>query len=222
MTKIFIITKRIWDNNNYKKLGTNFVIENKINLKKINQQKPRIIFFIHWSKIIKKNLFKNFLCIQFHSSNLPNGKGGSPIQNQIQRKIKKTKITAFKITDKIDSGPICMKSNLKLDDNAFEIYKRMEKVSINMIKKIVKMKKISFKKQIGKAIFFKRRTPKESNLKLNNFSSINEFYDFIRMLDAPKYPKANLKLKKFNIEFFGAKIKNKSIFTSARIYGNKK
>ncbi len=45
MTKIFIITKRIWDNNNYKKLGTNFVIENKINLKKNKSTKTENNFF---------------------------------------------------------------------------------------------------------------------------------------------------------------------------------
>ena len=73
-----------------------------INLKKINQVNPRIIFFIFWSKIIPKKIFSNFLCIQFHSSDLPKFKGGSPIQNQILKKIYKTKISAFKINEKID------------------------------------------------------------------------------------------------------------------------
>ena len=66
---------------------------------------------------------------------------GSPVQNQILLGIKKTKLTAFKMSKKIDSGPICMQENFLLNGTAFEIFKRLEKLSIKMIKKIVKKKK---------------------------------------------------------------------------------
>ncbi|MDP1340302.1 formyltransferase family protein, partial [Klebsiella variicola] len=116
MSQIIIISKKKWDNSNYNLLKNNkeFILLDNINLKKINQVNPRIIFFIFWSKIIPKKVFSNFLCIQFHSSDLPKFKGGSPIQNQILKKIYKTKISAFKINNKIDSGDICMKSNISL------------------------------------------------------------------------------------------------------------
>ena len=58
------------------------------------------------------------MCIQFHSSDLPKFKGGSPIQNQILKEIKKTKLTAFKINNIIDGGDICMKSNILLNGKA--------------------------------------------------------------------------------------------------------
>ena len=86
--------------NNFKKLNKNILISNKINYRKINKINPKIIFFIHWSKIIDKSLFEKYLCIQFHASDLPNGKG-SPIQNQILLN-KKNKIDTFKITKKLD------------------------------------------------------------------------------------------------------------------------
>ena len=84
------------------------------------------------------------MCIQFHSSNLPKFKGGSPIQNQIMNNIKKTKITAFKVNDKIDAGDFCLKKNLDLKGSANEIYIRMEKTCIAMIKKLTKKKENKF------------------------------------------------------------------------------
>ena len=136
-----IITKRIWEKNNFKNLNKKIKVFKNINKYKVRNINPKIIFFIHWSKIIKSSLFENYLCIQFHCSALPKGRGGSPVQNQILLGIKKTKLTAFKMSKKIDSGPICMQENFLLNGTAFEIFKRLEKLSIKMIKKIVKKKK---------------------------------------------------------------------------------
>ena len=107
--KYIIISKKKWNKENYKNLNKSFKFFTELKINRIKKISPRIIFFIHWSKKIPSKIFKNYLCIQFHSSNLPKFKGGSPIQNQILRNIKKTKITAFKVTDKIDSGDICLK-----------------------------------------------------------------------------------------------------------------
>ena len=99
-----IYSKKIWNKNNIKILKKRIILKNKIDHQYIKKIKPRIIFFVHWSEIIPEKLFKKFLCIQFHSSNLPYFKGGSPIQNQIIKGLNKTKISAFKIEKKLDSG----------------------------------------------------------------------------------------------------------------------
>ena len=145
------------------------------------------------------------MCIQFHASNLPKFKGGSPIQNQIIRGIKKTKITAFKVSNIIDSGDICKKKNLDLNGTAMQIYKKMEKISINMIRELVRRKKIKFNKQTGKSSFFKRRKASESNLLSLKIMNIKNMYNFIRMLDAHDYPKAYLDIKKYKILFKNVK-----------------
>ena len=55
------------------------------------------------------SIFSKYYCIQFHTSHLPYGRGGSPIQNLVLRGIKKTKISAFVIKNKkIDAGPIIL------------------------------------------------------------------------------------------------------------------
>ena len=116
MKKYIIITKKIWDKKNFEliKKSKNFVIINHIDFNKIKKVNPELIFFIHWSNLIKKNLYEKYKCIQFHCSDLPKFRGGSPIQNQIIRGIYKTKITAFKITKKIDSGNYCEKQKVEL------------------------------------------------------------------------------------------------------------
>ena len=78
-----IITKRIWDKRNFLNLNNKkFKVLFTLNKKKIQKFRPKIIFFIHWSKKISANFLKKNLCIQFHSSDLPRFRGGSAIQNQ--------------------------------------------------------------------------------------------------------------------------------------------
>ena len=220
--KFIIITKKKWDSNNFKKLGKNILLLNNINLLKIKRINPKIIFFIHWSKFVSKNIFKKYLCIQFHASNLPKGKGGSPIQNQIMLNVKKTKISAFKISERLDSGPICLQGNLSLQGSAIDILRRMENKSIQMIKKIIKKKFLVFKKQKGKTSFFKRRKPSESKIDFNNMKSINRLYDFLRMLDAPDYPNAFIKLNKFKFTFNDIKTNKNEIDAKVKITKNEK
>ena len=220
--KYIIITKKIWNINNFKKLKKNITLLNKIDNIKIKKINPKLIFFIHWSKYIPKNLYNQFVCIQFHSSNLPKGRGGSPIQNQILKKIKKTKISAFKVTSKIDSGPICFQENLALKGSAQNILVDMESKAIKMIYKIINKKNLKFKKQSGKATYYKRRKPYDSKLNFSNIQTINDLYDFLRMLDAPTYPKAFINLKKFQFIFSNIKRNKNILFAKVEIKKSEK
>jgi methionyl-tRNA formyltransferase len=70
------------------------------NLKKIN---PKYVFFPHWSHIIPSAIYENFQCIVFHMTNLPFGRGGSPMQNLISRGIYDTKISAISCVKELDA-----------------------------------------------------------------------------------------------------------------------
>lgn len=215
--KYIIITKKIWSKKNYITLKKNFLILQKINNKKIKSFNPKIIFFIHWSKFINSLIYKNYTCIQFHSSNLPKGRGGSPIQNQILLNKKTTKLTAFKVSKNLDSGPICLQRNLNLQGTAQEIFCRLEKIALNMIKNIVKKKKINFTPQKGASSYFKRRAPKESMVNFKKIRSINKLYDFMRMLDANGYPHSYIKLNKYNFSFNSIQMKKNVIYGQVQI-----
>jgi len=220
--KYIIITKKIWDKKSFEKIDKKIFILNKINNQEIKKINPSIIFFIHWSKLIKESLFNKYLCIQFHSSDLPKGRGGSPIQNQILLNLNKTKLTAFKVSKKLDSGPICMKKNLSLKGSALDIFKRMEATSVHMIKKIIIKKKILFIKQKGKPSYFKRRKENDSEINFKNIFNIKELYNFFRMLDAPEYPNAFIQLNKYKFSFNNVRIHKNKIDAKVEIIKNKK
>ena len=109
--------------NNNKKL---IFINSKAELsKKLKKHDPLIIFFIHWHWKISKKFLKLYNCIGFHMTKLPYGRGGSPLQNLILRNKKFTYITAYKITEKMDTGPICFQKKIPLNGSAEDIYKRV-------------------------------------------------------------------------------------------------
>ena len=108
-----------------KKKYKNFILVNgndNLTLSKIKKINPQFIFFPDWSWIVPNEIIKNYQCICIHESNLPKFRGGSPLQNQIIRGIKKTKSTAFLMNDKLDAGKILLKKDLSLDGTLDEIF----------------------------------------------------------------------------------------------------
>jgi len=175
------------------------------NIKKIN---PKIIFFPDWSWIVPTEILTDYKCICFHESNLPKFRGGSPIQNQIVRGIKKTKTTAFVMTEKLDAGDILLQQDLSLSGSIDDIFSRMQQNDYEMIIKII-AGKYKVKKQRGTSTVYKRRKPEESEIKHLNFSK-SYLYDFIRMLGDP-YPNAFIKIGKRKILFKAAKYDGRNL-----------
>ena len=91
---------------------------------KVKAFKPRYIFFPHWSWIIPLDIFENLECVVFHMTDLPFGRGGSPLQNLIERGIYQTKISAIRVAEELDAGPVYLKRDLSLEGSAEEIFKR--------------------------------------------------------------------------------------------------
>lgn len=161
------------------------------------------VFIPHWSYLIPSSIFDNFECILFHMTDLPYGRGGSPLQNLILRGHKKTKISAIRVEAGLDTGDIYLKKELSLEGSAQDIYERANDIIFKMILEIIKSN-LTPSKQIGQPYNFKRRTPEMSNIK--NLKKLDEIYDYIRMLDADGYPKAFFETKFFKFEFDGASL----------------
>ncbi len=182
----------------------------------VHKINPRYIFFPHWSWIIPKEIWQHFECVLFHMTNLPYGRGGSPLQNLIVRGKKTTSISALQVDGGIDTGPIYFKRFLALTGSAEEIYKKMSRIIFTkMIPFIIQNKPTPFT-QKGRVVEFTRRKPEESNIK--NSNSLKDLYDVIRMLDAPEYPKAFLETDKLRFEFSKVKKAAKKMVASVEIY----
>ena len=183
-----------------------FLINKKGDLKKINKN-ISFIFFLHWRWRVDSIFLNKYNCICFHMTDLPFGRGGSPLQNLILNGHKETYLSAFKMTKKLDAGPIYLKRKIKLSGSADGIYKLVMVKSLIMINKIISLN-ISPKSQKGTVTYFERRKPTQSKMK--PLLSLQEIYDFIRMLDAQDYPKAFIDYKSFTMLFNNAKMnKNK-------------
>lgn len=61
-------------------------------------------------------------------TDLPFGRGVSPLQNLIERGIENTKISAIKVDDGIDTGDIYFKESLNLNGTADEIFIRASEI----------------------------------------------------------------------------------------------
>ena len=218
-----ILSEKKWNNNMIKHLQAEFPDINWIrinkkedfNYQKLSEINPEMIFIPHWSHIIPSIIFDCYECVVFHMTDLPFGRGGSPLQNLIIRGYAETKISALKVVEKVDSGPIYLKHELSLDGDAEKIFNRCSRVIQKMISRIIREKLVP-SEQVGQAVYFKRRKPEDGNI--HNLDSLKSTFDHIRMLDAEGYPKAFIELKHLTLEFSDVKYENdKSLKAYVRI-----
>lgn len=205
MNNYIILSEKEWNvnlaNDLIKLTGDNWVLiseKEKFTESELKKLNPEKIFIPHWSYIIPASIYNSFECIVFHMTDLPYGRGGSPLQNLIVRGHKETKISALKVEEGLDTGDIYLKKDLSLKGTAKEIFERANGVILEMIVEIVKTG-VKPLKQIGEAYLFKRRTPAMSSIQ--DLEQLEQIYDYIRMLDAEGYPKAFLETENCRFEF---------------------
>lgn len=220
---IYIIaTEKSWNKNLVESLNAKTqvkwqLIENKddLNLANIDKIKPKAIFFPHWSHIIPNEIHSKFNCIVFHMTDLPYGRGGSPLQNLIVRGHTSTKLSSLKVDNGLDTGDIYLKTDLSLEGTAQQIFERANNLIKEQIITIV-TENLQPIPQSGEPTLFPRRKPEEGNIE--NLEELELVYDYIRMLDAEGYPNAFLETKNFKFEFTAAELNNnESVTTNVRI-----
>jgi methionyl-tRNA formyltransferase len=147
-------------------------------------------------------------------TDVPYGRGGSPLQNLISRGHRDTKLTALRMTEEVDAGPVYLKEPLSLEGSAEEIYLRATQLSAKMIQRIVREQPVP-KAQKGDVVRFTRRKPEESEI--GSPASLEEFHNFIRMLDAEGYPRAFLNHGEFRLEFSRSSLREEHILANVKI-----
>lgn len=175
---------------------------NSLTYDKIQSINPKYLFFLHWSKMVSKEITSDYECICFHMTDLPYGRGGSPLQNLIIRGHENTCVTALRMTEEVDAGPIYLKKVIGLNGTATEIFKRAGAAVASMIKVLIE-NDIVPAQQSGPPTFFVRRTPQQSDLTTAG-SQLKSLYDHIRMLDSDDYPRAYLDYGPFRYTFKNA------------------
>jgi len=231
--KNLIATIKKWNIENFGNLkerdGSNewHLIDKKEQLTPENVEaiNPRYIFVPHWSWIIPKEIWKNYETVIFHTADLPYGRGGSPLPNQILRGIYNSKVCALKAIQEIDAGPIYLKEDIDLSlGNIEELLRNISGIIFEkMIPKIIKG--INPIPQMGNVTNFKRRVPENSNLLtfLLENPNVNDrgLYDFIRIVDGEGYPRAYIPLNERRIEYTDAKLDEGRFSARTQLVKNK-
>ena len=168
------------------------------------------IFFFHWNYIIPKSIYNYFECINIHTSNLPDGKGGSPLQNQILNNILTSKVNALQMSDDgLDAGPIYCSQQVTLQGNLSDIWYMISQISFNLISKIIDEKIVPIVQPIGEFITYKRR--KDNVIPFEEIDSLKKIYDFIRMLDDENYPSSYINIGNYKLKFTRANFNGNKI-----------
>ena len=149
-----------------------------------------LVFILGYTTILPLSLKKiNKLVLIVHESNLPNGKGFSPLQWQI---LKGKNLIIFSLIDlnkDIDSGDIYDQIKLKLNGNELfnEIRAKQAQTTFKLINLFLKKYPLIKKtKQKGRSTYFRKRTIKDGKLNINK--SINAQFNLLRIGNNDKWP----------------------------------
>lgn len=206
-TSVLLLSSRPWNSGLAERLRSRlevpvevFSSPQELTSEVLEKLDPSWIFATHWSYIIPRSVWDRWPTVIFHMTDLPYGRGGSPLQNLIKRGHIDTMLTAIRCDDGLDTGDIYIKKHLALHGSAEEIFLRADTLIEKMIEYIVHNKP-SPKPQRGEVTKFIRRTPEQSDLATCSEHSLASWYDHIRMLDAEGYPHAFLEVHGMRLEF---------------------
>lgn len=175
---------------------------------------PGHVFLPHWSWKIPATVYDAYECVVFHMTDLPFGRGGSPLQNLIVRGIESTQLTALRCVEQLDAGPVYLKRPLSTLGSAEEVFLRAAALIEPMIVEIATRRPEPVA-QSGEAVMFARRTPAQGDL--SQAGSLSQVHDLIRMLDADGYPPAFIDIGALRLEFSRASLRPGHVDADVRI-----
>lgn len=213
--KIVIATIKSWNIEKAERLRketagkheiTIITFKEEFTLEVLDKIQPALILLPHWSFMIPEAIFEKYPCVIFHMTDLPYGRGGSPLQNLIVRGKKETMLSAIQVVRTLDAGPVYMKMPLSLEGSATEIFDRCSDIIFDkMIPAFLENIPTPIPQE-GEVTIFRRRKPEDGRLLPD--MTLETMYDYIRMLDAEGYPHSFMEFGDYRLEFEQAALKN--------------
>lgn len=150
-----------------------------------------ILFLIGCTRIVSKaTLGLNKHNIVIHESNLPKGKGWSPVSWQVLEGKNSIPIVAFEATEELDAGDIYLNDYIYLDGTELydEIKEKQGKKTIELILTFLNsypgIKKTP-QKDIP-ATIYRKRTREDDEIDINK--TISDNFNLLRIVNNEKYP----------------------------------
>lgn len=162
----------------------------KVDIKHYSDEvnKGNVLLILGCEKKFTKLDYNNYNLV-VHESDLPKGKGWSPLTWQILDGKNRIPITLFEAKKEIDSGEIYFKDFIELDGSELntEIKKKQGEKTIELIIKFFEnYDQIKSYKQEGKSTFYSRRHKIHSELDIDK--SIKDQFNLMRVCDNERYP----------------------------------
>lgn len=154
-------------------------------------------FFIRWPHIVPPSVHLNNECIVFHTSNLPEGRGGSPLQNQIMEGVVLSHVNAIVMSDPVDCGDVYLSSPITLQGSVSDIWLAITDTVFDMICRILADDIKPVPQGAPSLPSYRRRTNNELT-SVTRADSLDVFR-FIQMLDGPGYPNAFIDVGDFRL-----------------------
>ena len=166
------------------------IINHHINLRKnydIN------IIFSYFRVINKKYLERSKFNLLPHESNLPQGKGMSPLTWQLLNKKNKIIFSLIEASEKMDAGKIYFKKKVHFKKDL--LFKEIKLIQFNQNLKLIERFLTYFKEnkippksklQTGRSTYYKLRTKKDSKIDINK--SLKSQFNLLRLCDFENYP----------------------------------
>lgn len=151
-----------------------------------------LAFYLGCEQIISSSLRqRNRHNLVVHASDLPRGRGWSPLTWKIVEGMNTVPVVLFEAADKVDSGDIYLSETIEY--TGFELIDELRhalaKVTIKLCLCFIKRYPDIIgeaKKQEGKATYYPRRTAQDSRLDPDR--TIREQFNLMRVADNKRYP----------------------------------
>lgn len=149
-----------------------------------------ICFLLSCSRIVEeKYLSLNKNNIVVHASDLPNGKGFSPLQWQILEGKNEIVLSMIEAFDEVDAGPIYFKHIIHFEGH--ELYDELRNaLGIEIIEMCVKYvnscRQLRPVEQSGETTFYKKRKIKDDEV--DPSKTIKDLFNHFRIADNHNYP----------------------------------
>ena len=149
-------------------------------------------FCLSFSQLIPPKIRQKFRhTLVVHESDLPVGKGWSPLTWQILEGKNRIPITLFEAADEIDSGLIYAQRWIEFE--GYELVDELREGQARATKEICQWfvdhypeSMSEAKKQQGRESFYARRRPEDSEL--DPIKTIQEQFNHLRVIDNDRYP----------------------------------
>ena len=151
-------------------------------------EKGDILILLSCEQIFK-DLNLNRFNLVIHESNLPRGKGFSPLTWQVIEGKNKIPICLLEADEKVDSGAIYFKDYIELEGHELinEIREKQFSKTLELISRFVSGNDFPKKtKQSGLESFYRRRKKEDSIIDTNQ--TISSLFNKLRTIDNTRYP----------------------------------